>query len=56
MSSRFTCPHCGEDFSGFHDEHECDELPPTADDRCPLCEEPMDSYLNHLRECSVRSD
>lgn len=47
-----TCPHCGEEYSGI--EHDCDELPPTADDECPLCNQPMSSWLDHMRRCGAR--
>jgi len=42
------CPHCGAEYTGLHD---CDELPPTADDKCPICGEAMDAWLSHMRRC-----
>jgi len=46
-----SCPHCGETFRGLVDAHDCDELPPTAADACPICGAPMESWLDHMVEC-----
>jgi len=47
-----TCRHCGETYTWLN--HSCDELPPTAGDECPLCGQPMESWLNHMRRCGAR--
>lgn len=44
-----TCPYCGEELD---EEHTCEEQSPVArEDNCPMCGEPYDSWLDHLKSC-----
>ena len=51
-----TCPHCGDTFRGLDRAHDCDELPPTAGDTCPICGAGMDSWLSHMTDCPGPDD
>jgi hypothetical protein len=45
------CPHCGERFLGLVDAHDCPEYPEQLTETCPICSEPIESFLGHMADC-----
>lgn len=54
--ARARCQRCGE-IVPWGAEHDCPKpaIGQLQDGRCPMCGQPVDDYLTHLREdCGVR--